>query len=75
MELYQEVSMLDGSTTVIKKEHDEAMRGATMPEKCNDCKYAKSETYANHDKPTFTCLFQLMEKDDGRKCAKDEKLS
>ena len=46
-----------------------------MPEKCNDCKYAKSETYANHDKPTFTCLFQLMEKEDGRKCAKDEKLS
>ena len=43
-----------------------------MPEKCNDCKYAKSETYANHDKPTFTCLFQLMEKDDGRKCVKDE---
>ena len=46
-----------------------------MPEKCKGCKYARNEMYANRKKERFTCLFQLMEKDDGRKCAKDEKLS
>ena len=43
-----------------------------IPEKCKECEYMRYFTFSGETEPTFSCIFHLFKKNEGKKCEKND---